>query len=450
VTTATTPSRILVVDDDLTALLLMEAALRKAGYDVVTAPDGASALAAFGAGHFDLVMLDVDMPGMNGLEVCAAIRAEAGEMLPISMVTGMDDVGSVERAYDAGATDFIAKPIDWALIGHRVRYLLRGYHALLQVKAADARNAAVLRAIPDLVFEVDRDGRFISCHSPDSALLAAPVETFVGKTIAQVLPHAAAEICMAALRAAEEAGHSSGMQYQLPLAQGTRWFELSVSRKDTLPGEILHFIALARDVTERKEAEQRIMRLAYYDSLTGLPNRQSFLERVESEIQRARQRRDQFAVLFMDLDGFKNVNDSMGHATGDALLREAATRLSETLRPSDALSRNVLPAPGAEFARMGGDEFTALIINIQHADDAFAVGQRILHLMRGPFILEGEEILLSTSVGIAMFPNDGDDATTLLKNADAAMYRAKQSGRDKVRFYAAALSGSAVVTTDPR
>ena len=128
-----------------------------------------------------MVMLDVDMPGLNGYQVCAELRKEAGDELPIVMVTGMDDIESIERAYESGATDFIAKPINWSLIGHRVRYLLRAYHALLDLRAANARNAAVLNAIPDLMFEMDMDGRYIDCHSPRSDLLAAPAEALSGQ-----------------------------------------------------------------------------------------------------------------------------------------------------------------------------------------------------------------------------------------------------------------------------
>src|SRR6266508_2287505 len=302
--------KILVVDDDATARVLMRAALQKAGFVVSVADGGEEALRQFHGDLFDMVMLDVDMPGMSGFEVCAALRAEAGDLLPIVMVTGMDDVQSVEKAYESGATDFIAKPINWALIGHRVRYLLRGYQALLDLRAADARNAAVLEAIPDLLLELDLDGRYIDFHSPRTDLLAAPVESLMGRTVAEVLPPEAAETCMSALRAAHEKGSSTGKQFELQLPHGTSWFELSVSRKATGSGEKPHFIVLSRDITERKEAERRILRLAFFDTLTGLPNRQSFLERVDREIRRARQTGGKLAVLLMDFDRFKNINDT--------------------------------------------------------------------------------------------------------------------------------------------
>jgi diguanylate cyclase (GGDEF)-like protein/PAS domain S-box-containing protein len=435
---------ILVVDDDANARLVMRAALRKAGYEVRLAEGGHDALNKFSAGPCDMVMLDVDMPDLDGHEVCTALRARAGPLLPIVMVTGLDDTKSVEAAYESGATDFIAKPVHWALLGHRVRYLFRSHQAMLALRAAEARHAAVLNAIPDLLFEVDIDGRYLDYRAPRTDLLAAPPEAFLGRTIADILPPAAAEVCMQALRAAAEQGSSSGGQFELPLPLGHRWFELSVACKSGPEGEKPRFIVLSRDITERKDAETRIARLAYYDSLTGLPNRRSFLERVDRAIRRAEKQQGKLAVLFMDLDGFKNINDTMGHAAGDLLLQRAAERLSEGLRPTDLLSRPMglggRDADEVALARLGGDEFTALILDIQSAQDAIAVARRIGTLMRRPFRLDGRDINLTTSVGIALYPDDGHDGPALLKHADTAMYHAKKSGRDNAQVYRESLT----------
>jgi PAS domain S-box-containing protein len=442
----TEPRRtILVVDDDGDARLVMQAALRKAGFDVRLSDSGEDALRQFRAEPCDLVMLDVEMPGLSGHEICAILRQEAGPLLPIVMVTGMDDVASVEAAYRHGATDFIAKPVHWALIGHHVRYLLRGQQALLDLRAAEARNAAVLNAIPDLLFELDIDGRYVDYRAPNKHLLAASEESIIGRTVAEVLPPAAAEVCMAALRTAHAQGSSSGAQFELPLGAETRWFELSVASKAAAAGEKPRFIVLSRDITERKMTEAGIARLAYVDSLTGLPNRLSFLERVDREVGRAEKVGGRLAVLFMDLDGFKDINDSLGHAAGDLILQWAAERLRDGLRPADLLSRPV-PLGDADagnqvdLARLGGDEFTALVLDIECPEDALGVAGRIGSLMRRPFLIEGREVTLTTSIGVALYPEDGHDAATLLKHADTAMYHAKGSGRDNARLYSASLT----------
>jgi diguanylate cyclase (GGDEF)-like protein/PAS domain S-box-containing protein len=446
------PYSILVVDDDPNARLLMRTALRKAGFEVRTADGGHEALRQFRAQPSDMVMLDVEMPDLGGHEVCATLRAEAGPLLPIVMVTGMDDVRSVQTAYEHGATDFLPKPVNWALLAHRVHYLVRGHQAMLDLRDAEARNAAVLNAIPDLLFELDIDGTYIDYRAPRADLLAAPAEAFLGRTVNEILPSAAAATCMGALHVALEHGACSGEQFELDLPLGRRWFELSVSRKTVVAGEKAHFIALSRDITERKEAEARIARLAFFDSLTGLPNRQAFLERVDREIHRAGQAGQGLAVLFMDLDGFKNVNDTLGHAAGDLVLQWAAERLRDGLRPSDLVSRASGFTEEAhdeiELARLGGDEFTALLLDVERPEDAVAVAQRICALMRRPFEIDTRAVTLSASVGVAIYPCDGQDAATLLKHADTAMYHAKTSGRDNAQVYSVALTNEIMERMD--
>ena len=439
---------ILVVDDDASARLVMRAALRKAGYNVREAEGGYDALRKFQAEPCDMVMLDVEMPDLGGHEVCLALRASVGPLLPIVMVTGMDDLHCVEAAYQSGATDFISKPVNWALLGHRVRYLFRSHQAMKDLRAAEARNEAVLNAIPDLLFEVDIDGRFLECRAPRAEFLIADPATFLGKTATEILPAAAARAYMKALHIALTTGSSNGAQYELELAIGSTWFELSVSRKAMPEGEKPRFIVLSREITERKNAEARIARLAYFDSLTGLPNRQSFLDRVDHEIAGALSAGRRLAVLFMDLDGFKSINDTMGHAAGDILLQHAAARLREGLRPSDVVSRPMgvgsVRKDEFELARLGGDEFTALILNIEQPEDAAVVANRIGISMRKPFIVEERAVTVTTSIGIAIYPDDGGDGATLLKHADTAMYHAKQTGRDNAQAYRPSLTSKLV------
>ena len=439
--------KILVVDDDATARALMRAALRKSGFDVTLAESGQAGLLAFKADRYDMVMLDVDMPDMTGHEVCTLLRAQADPLLPIVMVTGLDDVESVEKAYLSGATDFIAKPINWALLGHRVKYLLRGQEALYALRAADARTTAILRAVPDLLFELDMDGRYIHNHSLRSQLHGAPAASVIGRTVAEVLPPDAARVCMQALQTAHEKGASTGKQFELHLEHGVFWFELSVSRKDNGASGKPHFIVLSRDITERKDAERKIARLAFFDSLTGLPNRLSFVERVDREIRRAKRSGDRLGILFMDLDGFKSINDTMGHSAGDLALQWAAERLRQGVRPADVVSRTAEDSGDTsevELARLGGDEFTALILDIHQPQDALVVAHRILQVMRRPFMLQDREVMLTASVGIALYPQDGEDAATLLKHADTAMYLAKDLGRNNSQFYSASLTETAL------
>jgi diguanylate cyclase (GGDEF)-like protein/PAS domain S-box-containing protein len=441
-TTATTT--ILVVDDDLTAITLMRAALQKAGFAVSTAVDGTDGLRQFRDKPSDMVMLDVDMPGLSGYEVCAALRREAGPLLPIVMVTGFDDVRSVDAAYIAGATDFIAKPINWTLLGYRVRYLLRGYQAVLDLRTAEARNTALLAALPDLLFELDIEGRYVQYHPPRSELLPTAVENFIGKTIEEVLSPEAARVCRAAIQEAYETGVSIGKQLELRLPGGIAWVELSVSRPVD-SAQTPHFIVLARDVTERRAAADQIRRLAYYDQLTGLPNREHFRSRVASELDNARTNKHQLALLCVDLDKFKRINDTLGHSVGDDLLRMTALRLREAVRCGDPMERTM---PGGtsegDLSRLGGDEFMFLLTGIDAAGQARIVATRILSAIMRPILLARHEVMVTPSIGIAVFPADGEDFETLFRNADLAMYFAKRQGPGTFSFYKPSMNANAL------
>jgi diguanylate cyclase (GGDEF)-like protein/PAS domain S-box-containing protein len=192
------------------------------------------------------------------------------------------------------------------------------------------------------------------------------------------------------------------------------------------------FILNCRDVSERKRAEETIRHLAYHDAVTDLPNRTLFKDRLTQALAQARRKKRMLAVLFLDLDRFKIVNDTVGHGEGDKLLRRAADRLAGLVREGDTV------------ARVGGDEFAILSSEISHVEDAAQVAERVLANLRRPWLLQGQEFLVTTSIGIAVYPGDGDDADSLLRSADTAMYRAKESGRDNCQLYTPAMNARIV------
>ena len=189
-------------------------------------------------------------------------------------------------------------------------------------------------------------------------------------------------------------------------------------------GELSNYVGISVDITLRKEAEERLQFLANHDALTRLPNRALFSDRLQHALARASREALNMALLFLDLDRFKIINDTLGHNTGDFLLQGVGQRLSDHIRESDTI------------ARWGGDEFILLLESIGSADDAATVAQRILKVFAGPFTVDGREVSVTGSIGISLFPRDGRDGRTLLKNADKAMYWAKDSGRNNYQFYA--------------
>lgn len=279
---------------------------------------------------------------------------------------------------------------------------------------------SVIHAIPDLLFEVDERGTYLNIWAQTPELLAAPKTALLGRTLDEVLPPDSAAVAAASLREADEKGRSFGMVMPLPLPEGMKWFELSVAKKQGGDTPDKRFIVLSRDITERVGAQEQLRQLAYYDTLTDLPNRRFLLEKLDWALTQAKRHRRSLAVMFLDLDRFKQVNDRLGHDFGDRLLQVVATRLGAAVRRGDIV------------ARPGGDEFIIVLTEIGHPDDAVRVARKIVGALAVPVEIGPHRIEIGTSIGIAIYPVGGeDDARELMKKADGAMYVAKQAGGNR-------------------
>lgn len=432
--------KVLLADDDATARYLMQAALEKAGFGVILACDGEEAIHLFEKTPADMVMLDVEMPFKDGYEVCSYLRKKVGNELPIVMVTGMDNTESIDRAFNVGATFFISKPINWSLIHYRILYLKRTYLNQLKLKVANARNKAIFSAIPDEIFILTDDGKVVdTCNTFAHSSQTSWFKSKQGEALNQSLPEEIVKTYLGAINRARTNSTTENFEYQFKLnEQENRHYECR-----TVVIDSHETLCLVRDITDRKNSESRIFRLAYFDNLTGLPNRQSFMERLKREIKRAKFTNTRLAILFLDLDGFKSINDTMGHSTGDLILKWAAERIKNSIRSSDILSRSHAAELDIEFARLGGDEFTVAVPNLPYVEDALILAHRIRDAMRHPFQLENRNVVLTASIGIALYPDDGEDVETLVKHADTAMHHAKNEGRDNCQFYSEALTKQA-------
>ena len=418
--------RALIVDDDESQRLLETAALEKVGFTVAQADNGKAALALLDGVKPDLILMDVDMPEMDGFEACREIRSRpAFRDTPIVMVTGHEDTKSIDQAYDNGATDFISKPINWSLLGYRVRYILRTSQISQGLRESEARNRAFMQAIPDEILVIDHRGRVVEKvgGSSNEAFSLDDLPVLMAGTwrrqVKQVL----------------ESGRVQSSEFSRGEGQSRNFYEARM-----VPFTRDRALMIIRDISTQKRATAKVYRLAFYDTLTGLPNRQSFLARLAEAIRDAEQNDGRFTILYLDLDNFKRINDSLGHSLGDELLKTVAERIENCVRADDFVARYGRSQSNLHLARLGGDEFTILLRDLAQPEDVDLIASRIVKAVSQPIMKNGREFVITPSIGISSYPDDGTDTDTLVSNADMAMYQAKDSGKNAVRSFSGTMS----------
>ncbi|GAB4259132.1 MAG: hypothetical protein Kow0065_09040 [Methylomicrobium sp.] len=559
---------LLVVDDDPVIRLLVCESLACHGFAIEQADCGERALTIFNEVRPDIILLDINMPGIDGIETCRRIRAlPQGQWVPILILTASEDTRSINDAYQAGATDFITKPINWPVLIHHVRYMLRAGQAIIdqhndvqmqQLAAALSelygqnfnsmvamteramsvlisdrlmttccKSCAIyLRNGDELIFAVDSEPglseypRVIAVRENvalwgEGALVLQPLAVsgvlhgallfqfddhccpppmadkllgIVAEKIAQLIVRIQAEL---ETRLAAEVFENSFDGIAITDAEGTllrvnRVFEqitgyalqevlgknigilksgkqdklfyrsfwegllktgkwqgeiwnrrkngeiypewLSVSAIRGADGKVCQYIAVFSDISKQKEQEKRIRTLAYYDDLTGLANRTLLNDHLQLALAQSDRTFDSVALLFIDLDRFKNINDTLGHSVGDRLLAVVAERLKGMFRNADTV------------ARQGGDEFIVLLTNLPRDKEAaeqhaLRVAEHVRKNILAPIHLVPHELTVSGSIGIAFYPHDASTGSDLIKHADTAMYAAKEKGRNRFKLF---------------
>ena len=433
---------ILIVDDEPHNRKLLEALLRPEGYATQCAASGEEALTMAAAAPPDLILLDVMMPGMDGYTVAKILKAQAETSnVPIIMVTAHSDRSARLAGLDAGAEEFLTKPVDRAELWLRVRNLLRlkafnnflvNHSTILEQQVAE-RTADLQRF--RTAMDATADGIMLISRSNLHVLEAnATASNMLGYSREQLLLIGPADIEggsvdeIEALYDALIAGHGANVFFEVTLRRADGVGVLvEIHRQVQQFGADWVIVTVFRDITERKNAEQRLHHLAHFDPLTALPNRTLFYETLKKTLPQAAMNDWMVGVLFIDLDFFKNVNDTLGHALGDDLLGQFSSRLVQCVRVRDVVGR------------LGGDEF-AIILIMRKQKAAVQVAAKIRDVLRAPFVLGAHQVTLTSSIGITVFPVDADDPQTLIKYADTAMYRAKQAGRDTYRFFTAEMN----------
>lgn len=414
---------ILVADDDEMQRFLMGESLESEGFRVELVADGQSALASAKALKPDVVLLDVVMPGMDGYSACAALRTlPFGDSLPIVMVTGQDDLDSIARAYDAGATDFIAKPLNWTLLRHRIRYVYRAGSTMKQLQASEARLAEAQRIAQLGSWEWHVGDDHVRCSPEVSRIFGLPDETETPRLAGLLEP-----IHSEDRQNFESALYSLGSSAS-PLASEFRLKVNDVSDRviavnARLDSDQQTLKGTFQDVTERRLAEARLYHLAHHDALTGLPNRSLFQDRLGQALERAKREGVDVATFCIDIYRFKDINDTFGHKAGDQLIRQIAIRLQNEIRGADTV------------ARLSGDEFAIAQIGLVQPSGAERLSQRLFSALNKPFEIDGQDIFLDACIGVAIGPYDADRPEKLLINADMALHRAKADSPGTCCFF---------------
>jgi len=442
-------SHILIVDDQPSLLFSLQALLKINGYQVELAKSGREAITKLQGADYQLLLLDLQMPGIDGFEVLEFVR-QAKLDLETIIVSGDTSFTSIKNALRLGAYDFIRKPYNPEELLTTVRRGIANYRRekqLLQTEHSLDESEQLHRFIvnnsPDFIYMLDSRGIFTYVNDVVEELLGYKRHELLGRHFSSIIhPHNAAEIhnFFSEQRAGDRATRS--IEIRLLVNQSSDRVESfdnselivelnAVGRyreKEAGKKEFVGTLGSARDISERKTSEEHISHQAYHDLLTQLPNRILFDDRMSQTFAHTKRTGQKFAMLFMDLDRFKLINDTLGHVMGDLVLQQVSERILSCLRAEDTL------------ARFGGDEFCLLLPNIPNKESVAAVAEKILKAVRQPFSINDHELYLSLSLGIAMYPDAGTTGEALLHSADTAMYHVKATGKDNYCFYADTMS----------
>lgn len=425
--------RVLIVDDDRVQRLMLSKALSQAGYQTLMASDGVQALAAYAESSPDMVLLDVMMPHMDGFECCRRLRQQPSiERVPIFMLTGLDDTEAVARAFEAGATDFIAKPINLTMLGQRVRYALRAFdnaHAL-RVSQQRLMHAQQLARLSYWEWELASDRLVWSDNAPD--LFNIPTEalpsTFT-ELARQIQSEDRARLTAALYRLRRDGGQVEEGFRLINAAGETRHIRCVAEVARDGMGRITQVTGSLQDITRLQLAEALIDYQKYHDGLTELPNRRFLLERLATLIAQ-RDGDEQLGIIVLGVDRFKMINASLGAANGDRVLHMLAQRL----RAVDIEGR---------LARLGGGEFAFLLESQGCIVRLVSLAEQIQQVVAEPFVLDDMSVVLTASLGAALCPTDADQAHALLGCAEAARARSKAAGGNQFQCFTRELTAQA-------
>jgi diguanylate cyclase (GGDEF)-like protein/PAS domain S-box-containing protein len=435
--------KLLVVDDEPLLRDSLRDILQHNGYEASVARNGRDALVQIARQQFDAILLDLYMPDVHGTEVLDFI-ARRGLDTPVIVISGDDSVDSVIDALRGGAQDFLRKPYQADELLKRVgnvlqrrRLELENRSILQQMEQSEKWHRFLVNSSPDFIYTLDCEGHFSFVNDRVETLLGYTPSELVGQHFSSLI----------------HPDDASRAQYvfneRRTGKRATRYTELRLRCKECRPRNLeskavtvelnaigmyeesdnkfasryLGTYGVAKDLSERKKAEETIYYQAYHDLLTGLPNRVLYKDHLNLAIAQARRNGEKFAVMCLDLDHFKLVNDTLGHVFGDELLLAVGSRLRACLREGDTL------------ARMGGDEFSLLLPKLMSSETVINIADKVIAALSRPFNIGSRELFSTVSIGVSIFPEDGETGDSLIKHADIALYHAKTCGRDNCQLF---------------
>ncbi|MCP4875592.1 MAG: EAL domain-containing protein [Gammaproteobacteria bacterium] len=438
-------SKALLADDDVGIQLTLSALLEQKGYAVTTVGNGVEAVNALSNDEFSIVLLDIRMPEMDGFEACKSIRElDNGKNVPILMLTGQDDTESIKKAFEIGATDFVAKPINFVLMGFRIDYIVRASNIAAELRNAQQRSSNAQRIANLGHIEWNQAKEIVHCSKGIHEILLLPEHaafTRFDQFIECVHPddkaRVSSSICQSLLN-----GDALNLEHRVVRTDGSVRFVLQISERRSEPQTPARMVMTMQDITDRIDTEKRIHALAYYDDLTGLPNRSLLIQHLDQLLKSTSRSRYTTAVIVFGVDKFDKVVESLDHSSAEDLIKMIAERIKNSCRESDLLSRQSLAHQDEEgisyqqlTAKLRNDEYVIVLSEISHLQDASVFLQRLMDQFKKAFQLSDREIYVSASAGVSIAPIDGNSTNRLIKFAEIAKGFANTEGSGSFRYF---------------
>lgn len=429
---------ILLVDDKQANLTALELILEDFNVNLVKATSGVDALALMLKQSFSLVLLDIQMPEMDGFEVAELMRARKSTAnTPIIFVTAInDDKQYMRKGYLSGAVDFLSKPIEPIVLQSKVKIFLQLdlqkrmlEHSLLEVEQLKTSNELLLQSVGEGIIGIDPNGVFTFVNPASEAILGLDSEQMIGihfNELAKNLGEKFKDFDWYKTNLYRTCNQEK-RPYKSEVTFRSTKLEYNARPIIKPDGQFAGIVLAFKDITDRHEMQSKLSYMAQYDALTGLGNRNLFADALRNAVENTHISKIPFALLFIDLDRFKQVNDTLGHDIGDILLKKVTGRLREYAREHDVI------------CRLGGDEFTIILEgnNIKRAAERIA--EKVIRALSQPFSIESHEVYIGASIGIVLYPESATDTNELIKNADISMYQAKRLGRNRYQLFCPSL-----------